>query len=71
MTYLLPTGIVLTLIGLVGILWTILSVLRLRGAGLDDAIMRARMQRILPVNIGALMLSMLGLGLVVVATILT
>lgn len=71
MTYLLPAGIVLTVIGLVGILWTILSVLRLRRAGLDDATMRARMQRILPVNIGALMLSMLGLGLVVVATILT
>jgi hypothetical protein len=40
-------------------------------AGLDDAALRARLNRVLPVNVGALLLSMLGLMSVVVGVILS
>jgi hypothetical protein len=58
-------GVALTLLGLVGVVWSIVLVVRARRAGLDDAGLRARLQRALPVNLGALLLSMLGLMLVV------
>lgn len=70
MSFLVWGGVALTLAGLVGIIWSALQVARARKAGLDDAALRARMQRILPVNIAALFLSMLGLGLVVVGLVL-
>lgn len=71
MSYILPIGITLTVLGLAGIVWTIVAVARARRSGLDDEALRGRMQRILPVNIAALMMSLMGLGAVVVATILT
>jgi hypothetical protein len=58
-------GVALTLLGLVGVVWSIVLVVRARRAGLDDAGLRARLHRALPVNLGALLLSMLGLMLVV------
>lgn len=70
MAYLTPIGIALTLIGLVGIIWTIIAVSRVRRAGLEDDALKARLGRILPINLAALFASMLGLGLVVVGVIL-
>lgn len=63
-------GVALTLAGLVGIIWSAIQVARARKAGLDDTALRDRMQRILPINIAALFLSMLGLGMVVVGLVL-
>ena len=65
MDILIWIGATLTLLGLVGVVWSIVLVVRARRAGLDDAGLRARLQRALPVNLGALLLSMLGLMLVV------
>lgn len=64
MILLVLLGVALTLAGFVGIVWSIVAVQRARRAGLDDAELRLRLQRILPVNLGALGLSVLGLMLV-------
>ncbi len=63
-------GAVLTLLGFVGVIWSAALVVRARRAQLDDAGLRARMGRALPINVGAFMLSMLGLVLVVVGVVL-
>lgn len=59
-------GAGLTLLGLVGVVWSMVMMLRARRAGLADDALRARLMRALPVNLGSLLLSLLGLGLVVV-----
>jgi hypothetical protein len=43
---------------------------RARRAGLSDADLRARIQKALPLNLGAFMLSVLGLGCVVMGVML-
>ena len=63
-------GAAVTLVGFAGIIWTILSVLRAKRAGLDDATLRLRLNRILPVNLAALLLSVVGLMMVVVGIVL-
>ncbi|WP_299363855.1 hypothetical protein [uncultured Paracoccus sp.] len=63
-------GIILTSAGLAGILWCIVSVLRARRAGLDDAAMRARMRVVVAVNMAALAASLLGLMTVVLGVML-
>ena len=63
-------GAFLTLCGLLGVIWSVVLVVRARRAGFEDAALRARIQRALPVNIGAFFLSMLGLMLVVVGVTL-
>lgn len=63
-------GAALSVAGLVGIVYSIIAVARARRAGLDDDTLRARMSRILPVNLGALLLSVLGLMTVAVGIML-
>ena len=63
-------GAVLTALGLAGILWCILTVTRARRAGLTDAAMRAIMQRVVAVNMGALAASVLGLMAVIMGIML-
>lgn len=55
-----------TVLGLIGLVWCILSVWRARRAGLPDDEMRAVLARMLPLNLGALFVSVLGLMLVIV-----
>lgn len=63
-------GTIVTVIGLAGVIWSLVSVTKARRAKLDDEALRERMQRILPVNLGAFFLSFLGLMMVVVGVIL-
>ncbi|MDK3073635.1 hypothetical protein QO034_10975 [Sedimentitalea sp. JM2-8] len=63
-------GAALSLVGLCGLVWCILRVARARRAKLADDQMRAILQSVLPVNMGALFLSVIGLMLVVVGVIL-
>ncbi|MBK5926518.1 hypothetical protein [Rhodobaculum claviforme] len=58
-------GAAVTLAGLAGIVWCIISAVRARRAGLDDAALRARMHRVVVVNFAALLVSALGLAIVV------
>lgn len=63
-------GTIVTLAGFAGIVWSILRILRIRRAGHDDATLRAALQKVVPLNLGALLLSFLGLIMVVVGVIL-
>lgn len=63
-------GVLLTAAGLTGIIWCIVTVARAKAARLSDAEMRARMQRVVAVNMGALAASMLGLMAVVLGIML-
>ena len=63
-------GAGISVLGLVGILWSVVLIARARGAGLDDAALRARLSRVLPLNLGALFLSVIGLMCVVVGIML-
>ena len=58
-------GAALSLAGLAGLIWCILRVNRARKAGLSDADLRAAVQAVLPWNLGALFLSVIGLMLVI------
>jgi len=63
-------GAAISIVGLAGIVWCILRVARARRAKLDDAAMRAVLQSVIPMNMGALFLSVTGLMLVAVGVIL-
>lgn len=65
-------GAALSILGLIGIVISAVLVFRARrqAAG-NDEVLRARMGRILPLNIGALFVSMLGLMMVVVGVLLS
>ncbi len=69
MAFLIWTGTAITILGFAGIVWSLLAVLRARRAGLDDAGLRARIGRMVPVNFAALLLSVLGLLLVVLGIV--
>lgn len=64
-------GAALSLLGLCGLVWCILRVARARRAGLDDQAMREAVASVLPMNLGSLFLSVIGLMLVVVGVILS
>ena len=63
-------GAAVTLIGLAGVVWSMLAVMKARKADLSDDDLKARLQKIVPINLGAFFLSMLGLICVVVGVIL-
>jgi len=60
------SGAALSLLGLVGLVWCIFKVTRAKRAQLDDDAMRAVLQSALPLNLGALFLSVIGLMMVIV-----
>lgn len=70
MEWLVYLGAVLALAGLAGLGACIWRVLRARRAQLPDAEMRALLQRVVAVNLGALMLSALGLMAIVIGLLL-
>jgi hypothetical protein len=63
-------GAALTLVGLAGLVYCILKAARAKRAGLDDVAMRAELQRIVAINLGAVGLSALGLAAVVTGILL-
>ena len=63
-------GATLSVVGLLGMVWCIITVWRARRAQLDDDGMRAVMSRVLPLNLGALFVSVIGLMLVIVGIFL-
>ncbi len=54
-------GAAMSVIGLIGIGYSVVMVMRAKRANLPDAEMRARLGKVLPVNLGALLVSVLGL----------
>lgn len=65
MDWLIWGGAVLSVIGLLGLVWCIVTVMRARKAGLEEPEMRAVMERVLPRNLAALFLSVIGLMMVI------
>ncbi|MCI5097659.1 MAG: hypothetical protein MRY77_15185 [Rhodobacteraceae bacterium] len=63
-------GAGLSLLGLLGLVWCILRVTAAKRKKLSDEELRAAVQAVLPYNLGALLLSVLGLMLVVVGIFL-
>ncbi len=63
-------GAAVTVLGLLGLIWCIVTVTRARAAGLDEAALKARLQRVVAYNLGALGVSAIGLMMVVVGIFL-
>lgn len=59
-------GAVVTLLGIAGLLFVGLKVASARREGLSDADLRARIHKLLPINLAALFVSVIGLMMVVI-----
>jgi len=70
MDWMIWTGAAITLVGLVALVWCILLVARARRADLDEAAMKARLQSLVALNMGALAVSAIGLMLVIIGILL-
>lgn len=64
-------GAALTLIGLLGLIWCIVIAMRARKEGLDDDAMKARLQKVVALNLGALAVSAIGLMTVIMGVFLS
>ncbi|WP_172296812.1 hypothetical protein [Pseudoruegeria sp. HB172150] len=65
MDWLIWTGAAVSLVGLAGLVWCIVLVSRARKANLPDEELREKVRKVIPLNMGALLLSVFGLILVV------
>jgi hypothetical protein len=63
-------GAAVSMLGLAGLVWCIIRVARARRAGLTENALRAEVQAVLPLNLGALFLSVIGLMFVIIGIIL-
>ena len=63
-------GAGLSLLGLLGLGWCIVKVSRAKRAQLDDEAMRVVLRKVVPLNMGALFLSVIGLMMIVVGIFL-
>ena len=70
MDWLIIIGAIISIIGLVGLVASAVQVMRAKKAGLQDEALKARMQKALVLNMGALALSTLGLMVVVLGIFL-
>ncbi|MBV7378059.1 hypothetical protein [Maritimibacter dapengensis] len=70
MEILIYIGVLISVIGLIGLILSALRVVRAKRAGLDDDGLRDAVRRAMVLNFGALMLSAFGLILVIVGVIL-
>ena len=71
MAYLIPAGAIVTMVGLAFLMICILRVAKARKAGLSDEELRAVMAKTVPMNLGALLLSAVGLMMVVIGILLS
>lgn len=63
-------GAILSALGLCGIIYSIVAVTKAKRAGLTDEELRGRVSAILPINLIALFVSMIGLMAVIVGVLL-
>jgi len=70
MEILIWIGSILSLLGLVGLLWCIKTVLRAKKAAVSDEELRMSLQKVVPFNMAALFLSAIGLMLVILGILL-
>ncbi len=65
MEWLVWAGALISGIGLLGLILSIIKVSKARRAGLSDDELRAAVQKVVPLNMGALFLSVIGLMTVI------
>ena len=70
MDWLIIFGTIVSILGLIGLVFSALRVVKAKRAGLTDDALKAAVQSAMAWNMGALMLSALGLMMVIVAVIL-
>ena len=70
MEILIWIGSILSLLGLVGLLWCIKTLLRAKKAAVSDEELRVSLQKVVPFNMAALFLSAIGLMLVILGIML-
>lgn len=70
MDWLIWTGAVISLVGLAGLIWCIVMAAKAKREGLPDDQMRARLQKVVTLNLGALLVSAIGLMMVVTGIVL-
>ena len=70
MEILIWIGATVSLIGLIGLVLSILRVNKARKAGLSDEDLRAAVQKAMPLNLGSLFLSVIGLMIVILGIFL-
>lgn len=71
MEILVWAGAAVTLLGVGGLVWCIVAVTRARRAGLEDDALKARLQKVVALNLGALFVSAIGLMMVIVGIFLS
>lgn len=71
MEWLVWIGAAVTLAGVAGLILSILRVRAARAGAADEAALRESLRRVIPLNLGALLLSVLGLMMVVVGLLLS
>ena len=64
-------GALLSLAGLVGLVWCIVFVARARKARLSEDELKAKLQRALPMNLASLFVSVIGLMLIILGIFLS
>jgi hypothetical protein len=64
-------GALLTLIGVAGLGWCIMVAVKARREGLDDEAMKARLQKVVAMNLAALAISSIGLMMVILGIFLS
>ncbi|AHD09875.1 hypothetical protein [Phaeobacter gallaeciensis] len=57
-------GAAVSVAGLIGLMWSVVRVMQAKRQKLDDDALRTVVQKVLPYNLGALFLSVIGLMLV-------
>lgn len=70
MDILIWLGACVSLAGLAGLIWCMVKVWKARRAGLSDDDLREAVRKVVPINMGALFLSVTGLMMVVVGILL-
>jgi hypothetical protein len=70
MDVLIWAGATLSFLGLVGLVYCIVRVAKARKAKLDDEALRGEVQKVMPVNMGSLFVSVLGLMMVILGIFL-
>lgn len=70
MDNLIWAGAGVSVLGLLGILYCIVLVTKAKRAGLPDEDLRARLQKVVALNMGALFVSVIGLMMVVIGIFL-
>ena len=70
MELLVGLGAVISVVGIAGIILSIVKVRRAKTTSKDDDELRARIQAAMPLNLGAFLLSVIGLMCVVIGVLL-